>query len=108
MLHTSLSNFTLKNKTILLISPQGWGPMFLSKHHYAIELAKRGNTIYFLNPPGEGHDSKNSVRITPLPDAEGLYLVTHQLFFPYNLKFHAIGIFHWLMKWQIKKIIKTI
>ena len=44
---------SLRNKTILIISPQAWGKMFLSKHHYAIELAKRGNAVYFLNPPGE-------------------------------------------------------
>ena len=40
-----------KDKTILIISPESWGMNFVSKHHYAIELAKRGNKIYFLNPP---------------------------------------------------------
>lgn len=38
-------------KTYLLISPQPWGKMFLSKHNYAIELAEAGNQVYFLNPP---------------------------------------------------------
>jgi hypothetical protein len=28
--------------------------MKVSKHHYAMELAKRGNKVYFLNPPKEG------------------------------------------------------
>ena len=26
----------------------------VSKHHYALELARRGNTVYFLNPPNLG------------------------------------------------------
>ena len=41
----------LKGKTILFISPEAWGTNFVSKHHYAIELANRGNKVYFLNPP---------------------------------------------------------
>jgi len=40
------------NKNILLISPEGWDYLFVSKHHYAIELSK-SNQVYFLNPPGK-------------------------------------------------------
>ena len=41
----------LKAKNILLISPEPWGNNFVSKHHYAVTLSKRENTVYFLNPP---------------------------------------------------------
>ncbi len=41
----------LRNKNILIISPNYWGKMMVSKHHYALELAKRENTVFFLNPP---------------------------------------------------------
>jgi len=41
----------LRNKNILLISPEFWGENFVSKHHYALELSKRGNKVFFLNPP---------------------------------------------------------
>ncbi len=41
----------LKHKTILLISPESWGDSYVSKHHYANELVKRGNDVFFLNPP---------------------------------------------------------
>ncbi len=41
------------NKTILFISPGPWGINHVSKHHYAIELAKIGNDVYFLNPPSD-------------------------------------------------------
>jgi hypothetical protein len=98
----------LNNKTILILSPQAWGQMFISKHHYAIELAKRGNKVYYLNPPGEAHVDNKPVSITSLSFAAGLHLVTHKLYFPYNLKFHAPKLFHWLMKRQIKKIQKAI
>ena len=40
-----------ENKTILIISPEPWSHLHVSKHHYAIELAKRGNQVFFLNPP---------------------------------------------------------
>ncbi len=41
----------LRNKVILIISPERWGKLYVSKHHYALALAKRGNEVFFLNPP---------------------------------------------------------
>ncbi|MDZ7647524.1 MAG: hypothetical protein U5K54_10320 [Cytophagales bacterium] len=41
-------------KRILIISPERWGINRISKHHYAIALARRGNQVYFLNPPSQG------------------------------------------------------
>ena len=41
----------LENKTILLISPERWGVNYVSKHHYAIELADKGCRVFFLDPP---------------------------------------------------------
>jgi len=40
----------LENQTVLLIAPQPWNHIHLSKHHYAIELARRGNAVYYLDP----------------------------------------------------------
>lgn len=98
----------LINKTILILSPQAWGKMFVSKHHYAVELARRGNRVYFLNPPGEGHLSKERVAVKALPDAEGLFLITHRLYFPYDIKFHAPRLFHWLIRRQVRNILGAI
>lgn len=36
---------------ILIISPEPWEGLFVSKHHYAMELAKRGHEVLFLGPP---------------------------------------------------------
>ncbi len=41
----------LINKSILIISPEPWDHIFVSKHHYAAYLAKRGNQVIFANPP---------------------------------------------------------
>ena len=46
------------DKRILIISPEPWDHIPVSKHHYARKLAKLGNRVYFLNPPGQ----QNSLR----------------------------------------------
>lgn len=43
--------FELKNHIIYIISPNHWGDMHISKHHYAKALVKKGNTVYFISPP---------------------------------------------------------
>jgi len=100
---------TLDNKTILILSPQNWGKMFLSKHHYAIELARRGNRVYFLDPPETGStELPSSVVIAPVDGLDNLFLVRHKLWFPYNLKFHVLPVFHAGMKWHVRSILKAI
>lgn len=93
----------LKNKTILIISPQSWGNMFLAKHHYAIELAKHNNEVYFLNPP-QKEKIKYNIEIIPLEIDKNLYLINHSLTFSYQIKFKWKGLFHFLIKFHIKKI----
>jgi hypothetical protein len=100
----------LTRKVILILSPQSWGKMMLAKHHYAIELAKRGNKVYFLNPPDNDHWSWNGKRIyiEQVEDNTNLFIIHQQLYFPYNLKFHSRFIYNLLIKRQIKQILKTI
>jgi len=81
--------------------------MFVSKHHFAIELARAGNKIFFLNPP-EALQSKDKIVIEPSGVHENLFLISHQLWFPYNIKFHVISLFHLLMKPHVRRIIKKI
>lgn len=100
---------TLKNKTILILSPQAWGTMFVSKHHYAVELAKRGNEVFFLNPPTQSVNNNNkSIVISASGIHPKLFLIDQNIYFPYRLKYHALPVFHWLMKFHIKKLIRTI
>lgn len=44
--------FVLQEKNVYILSPNHWGDMHISKHHYAKELAKLGNKVYFISPPG--------------------------------------------------------
>ena len=97
----------LKNKVILLISPQPWGSLFISKNHYAIELAK-SNIVYYLCPQPIIKTSSKKVDVKSLDGIENLYVVEHQLFFPFQLKFHFSKLFHFLMFIQTKRILKKI
>jgi hypothetical protein len=45
-----MSYMELARKNILLVSPEPWNHIFVSKHHYATHLAKRGNQVFFLGP----------------------------------------------------------
>jgi hypothetical protein len=40
----------LRSKNILIISPTAWDVSFPARQHYARELAKIGNVVFFLNP----------------------------------------------------------
>ena len=39
--------------SLLIISPEAWHSHFVSKHHYAVSLAKTGYRVFFLEPPDE-------------------------------------------------------
>ena len=95
---------SIRNKTILLISPQSWGKMFISKHHYAVELAKCGNQVYFLNPPDQTLTKRISIKA--IEQYPGLFIIEHRLWFPYIIKYHAIPLFHLLMYAQVKAILR--
>lgn len=43
-------------KTIVILSPDTWGKMMLSKMHYAKELTTEGNKVFFVNPPRKNND----------------------------------------------------
>ena len=98
----------LEGKTILILSPQNWGDMLLSKHHYSINLAKKGNKVYFLNPPRQGSFFKSRQIDITKSEVDNLFVINHAVNFPYNIKFHAIGFFHFFMKFHIKSLLKAI
>ena len=94
----------LINQRIFILSPQHWGTMFLSKHHYAIELAKMGNEVYYINPPEPNWKwGKSTFKLTQT-EFKGLYFVDQTLHVPYNLKFRFPTAFHFFMKKHIKNM----
>ena len=64
-----------KAKRIVIISPQEWAHLFVSKHHYALALTEQGKEVYFINPPGSGY----CFSITPHPEITNLWLVTYKI-----------------------------
>lgn len=88
--------FTGKN--ILLISPEDWTHLFVSKHHYAIELANRGNKVFFLNPPG----NEMSCRETRY---QNIFELHYKGFVP-GLRFMPEGIQRWALKKEFNQLQK--
>ncbi|NOT76620.1 MAG: hypothetical protein HOP08_16950 [Cyclobacteriaceae bacterium] len=82
--------------------------MFLSKHHYAIEMAKKNNTVFFLNPPVQRTSTGKSISIGPSNVHPNLFFIDHALSFPYILRFRVLWLFHFLMKYHVRRIEKEI
>jgi hypothetical protein len=61
--------------TVLLISPEPWSHIFVSKHHYALELASRGYKVFFVNPPDPEHFPE--LTLTELPGNPNIVLVDY-------------------------------
>ena len=93
----------------MVISPQQWGVMRVSKHHYALKLAERGNVVYFLDPPLISGDSDvPAVQILPSGVMYNLFIVKCRISFPYMIKFHFPLLFYRMMRPLIKAIKKSI
>ncbi|MFY7965481.1 MAG: hypothetical protein ACOVO1_11325 [Chitinophagaceae bacterium] len=81
--------------------------MFLSKHHYAIELAKYGNEVYYLNPTNTA--LKNGfIEITQSNVHPNLRIINHSLPFTKKIKFKWQWLYYQLVKYHIKNIKKHI
>jgi hypothetical protein len=96
----------MANKKILVISPQIWGKMFVAKHHYAVELARLGNEVYFLNPPI--YKKRNYVKVEEAPGYDGLKIIHHGPLFPMLLRFRLRKTYERLMKMHVKWLMKKL
>jgi glycosyltransferase involved in cell wall biosynthesis len=96
---------SLRNKTILIISPNEWGTVRVSKHHYAMELAERGNRVLFLNPPDAGAISR--IKIEPT-DVVGLSIVTYRPFVPFALRFKWRALFNIISSAHARWIVRRL
>jgi hypothetical protein len=85
----------LKGRRILLISPQPWDHLPISKHHYAEELAA-DNDVTFLEPPGPAGLPVLDIRMHPTLDR--LRIATWRSFTFKVLRFHAYGAYRVAMR----------
>lgn len=98
----------LKNKNVLILSQQDWGAMFISKHHYAVELAKAGNMVYYMNGPEQaGKMKRGEVEISDTIYSN-VFLIKHRLPFPYILKFKARWLYDHLLKFHVTNVLSKI
>ncbi len=97
-----------RNKTIIIISQQDWGKMFISKHHYASELARLGNTVYFMNSPDKTGELKpGEIKVEPTGN-DNLSVIKHRFIHPYILKHKLPAVHRFLLKYHISKLYREI
>jgi hypothetical protein len=86
--------------------------MMLAKHHYALELARAGNKVYFLNPPDNRYwtfkNFSKRIRIRISSENPNLSIIDQELYFPYIFKYHARKLYNILIKKQIRDILRMI
>lgn len=78
--------------------------MKVSKHHYAMELATRGNRVYFIEPPNL---EMNGISVVPCQDNNNIKLVRYKPIFR-GRRFLPSFLFGFLLRVQIKKLVKVI
>jgi hypothetical protein len=80
--------------------------MFVAKHHYAVELVRSGNEVYFLNPPEDR--KKQFLEIEKPVQYPGLRVVHHGPFFPLVLRFKLRKVYDVLMKQHVRWLLKKL
>ena len=89
-------------KTALLISPQPWNHLQISKHHYARALAAEGVEVFFLEPPDTGKGlefvSTGERGITRIRFGKPAWS---------RLRFHARPVYDQLELALVRRILKT-
>ena len=89
----------LRDITILIISPEPWQHNFISKHHYAIHLAQRGNRVFFLNPAAATTTTHSSGH-------QNLTIVDYNPFFR-GLNRLPSSLANLLWKWEANRVRKV-
>lgn len=97
-------SFHFRNKIVYLLSSDRWGTMRVSKHHYALELAEKGNRVFFIEPP----DLQNKgISVTASEEHSSLFIVKYK---PVSRgqRFLPAFLFRCLLILQIRLLIRKI
>ncbi len=95
----------LKGRRILLISPQGWDHIPISKHHYA-EALGTANQVMFLDPP-DWSMPPGAIRRTAT-DRPGVERVTWRPRLPRALRFHAPGLYRFWIGREVRRLVRRL
>ncbi len=93
------------NKVIVILSPQPWNYLFISKHHYALELS-RSNKVFFIGPPSHGKNLTFSC-IDEINHTQ-LKVVTYTIPSPDWLRFKLPWLYKKIVRFYLKKVLKTL
>jgi hypothetical protein len=96
----------LVNKKILLVSPQPWNNILISKHHYAKCLVKKGNVVYFVNPPI--YRFNKPLFSIEKSEIENLYVIQINLKFPEFVKFKIKTLYNLVSNYIFSKLQKQL
>lgn len=97
-----------ENKTVLILSQQDWGTMFLSKHHYAVELGKMGNCVYYIEGPSSDMSLRKGDVQIHATEHKNVFFIRHRLSFPLFVKFKLPSAYNFLIAKHIRKLINNI
>lgn len=86
--------------SVLLISPEPWDAHTVSKHHYAMTLARRGSQVFFLNPPDV---SFADITIQSAPDQPNLHIVNAPKV-ALGLRFYPSPLRRWLERRWLERL----
>jgi len=89
---------------VLIISPEPWRAHTVSKHHYAMMLARQGANVFFLDPPDESFDD---VRINRIDGHERLHVVQGPKI-KSGLRFYPAFVRRWVERAWLKDLEKKI
>lgn len=91
--------------SILLISPQAWSSLHISKHHYAVALANSGYEVYFLNPAAS---RPKAVTVSQPIAGTPLYVVDSGFFKSLFLRYKIGFIYDIIVSAWIRKLMKRL
>jgi hypothetical protein len=97
-------SFFFNNKVVYILSSERWGIMRVSKHHYALELAEKGNDVYFIEPPSLAN---KGVQIATSDENQRLHIVKYKPVYRGERRLPA-SLYKALLKWQTRLLRKAI
>jgi len=96
--------FQFRDKTVFILSPERWGTMKVSKHHYALELAAQNCRVYFIEPP---QLSATGIEIKVCADHPLISIVNYKPVFR-GKRFLPSFLYSFLLKQQVKALLQKI
>ncbi|MBC2844485.1 glycosyltransferase [Winogradskyella flava] len=87
-------------ETALIVSPESWGVSKLSKHHYAIALAKAGIKVYFLTTESSAAKKEDTI----CEENKNIIITVVNIPAYLNiLRFHNRRLYNYFLSFKVKK-----